>query len=203
MVPKRIVDTDGTLGARNDVTCLSIEHKMGIKASPTCVLSFGENGEGAVGELIGELNGGLVAMFTMMNHARIGVAVEGLALAERAYQQAHAYAQERLQGRTPSTPRGERAAIIEHPDVQRMLLTMESTIQAMRRLIYTTAGAIDLGEHHPDAEAARAQRGDRGALHSTRQGVVDGHRVRADLARRADPRGHGIHRGDRGRAAPA
>ena len=91
-------------------------------------------------------------MFTMMNHARIGVAVEGLALAERAYQQAHAYAAERLQGRTPSTPRGERAPIIEHPDVQRMLLTMESTIQAMRRLIYTTAAAIDRAEHAPDAE---------------------------------------------------
>jgi 3-(methylsulfanyl)propanoyl-CoA dehydrogenase len=152
VVPKRLVNTDGSLGDRNDVTCLSIEHKMGIKASPTCVLSFGEDGVGAVGELIGELHGGMVAMFTMMNHARIGVAVEGLALAERAYQQAHAYAAERLQGRTPSTPRGERAPIIEHPDVQRMLLTMESTIQAMRRLIYTTAAAIDRGEHHPDDE---------------------------------------------------
>ncbi len=152
VVPKYLVNPDGSLGDRNDAACLSIEHKMGIKASPTCVLSFGENGDGAIGELVGELNNGLAAMFTMMNHARIGVAVEGLALAERSYQQAREYAAERLQGRTPSTPRGERAPIIEHPDVQRMLLTMESSIEAMRRLIYATAAAIDLSEHHPNAE---------------------------------------------------
>ena len=152
VVPKYLVDTDGSLGERNDVTCLSIEHKMGIKASPTCVLSFGENGDGAIGELVGEQNGGLLAMFTMMNHARIGVAVEGLALAERAYQQAHEYATNRLQGRTPHTPRGERSPIIEHPDVQRMLITMESSIQAMRRLIYATAAAMDRSEHDPDPE---------------------------------------------------
>jgi hypothetical protein len=91
-------------------------------------------------------------MFTMMNHARIGVAVEGLALAERAYQQAHEYATNRLQGRTPHTPRGERAPIIEHPDVQRMLITMESSIQAMRRLIYATAAAMDRSEHDPDPD---------------------------------------------------
>ena len=151
VVPKYLVNPDGSLGARNDATCLSIEHKMGIKASPTCVMSFGENGDGAVGELVGELHSGIIAMFTMMNHARIGVAVEGLALAERAYQQAHEYATVREQGRTPTTPRGERAKIIEHPDVRRMLLTMESSIEAMRRLIYATAAAIDLSEHHPDA----------------------------------------------------
>ncbi len=152
VVPKFLVHPDGTLGDRNDATCLSIEHKMGIKASPTCVLSFGEDGNGAVGELVGELHGGLLAMFTMMNHARIGVAVEGLALAERSYQQAHEYAHDRLQGRASGTPRGERTAIIEHPDVRRMLLTMESTIQAMRRLIYATASAIDRSEHDPDPE---------------------------------------------------
>ncbi len=152
VVPKLLVNSDGSLGDRNDAVCVSIEHKMGIKASPTCVMSFGENGEGAVGELVGELNNGLIAMFTMMNHARIGVAVEGLALAERAYQQAHEYATVRQQGRATATPRGERATIIEHPDVRRMLLTMESSIQAMRRLIYATAAALDLSEHHPDAE---------------------------------------------------
>jgi Acyl-CoA dehydrogenases len=151
VVPKFAVNADGSLGDRNDVTCLSIEHKMGIKASPTCVLSFGGNGDGAVGELVGELHGGLIAMFTMMNHARIGVAVEGLALGERSYQQAHGYATDRLQGRASGTPRGERSAIVDHPDVRRMLLTMESSIEAMRRLIYTTAAAIDLSEHHPDA----------------------------------------------------
>jgi alkylation response protein AidB-like acyl-CoA dehydrogenase len=152
VVPKHLVNTDGSLGARNDVTCLSIEHKMGIKASPTCVMSFGEQGEGAVGWLVGELHAGMVAMFTMMNHARIGVAVEGLALAQRSWQQAREYAAERLQGRTSSTPKGERAPIIEHPDVRRMLLTMESNIEAMRRLIYATAAAIDLSEHALDAE---------------------------------------------------
>ncbi len=99
VVPKYLVNADGSLGDRNDVACLSIEHKMGIKASPTCVMSFGERGDGAVGELVGDLHGGLLAMFTMMNHARIGVAVEGLALAERSYQQARDYAAERLQGR--------------------------------------------------------------------------------------------------------
>jgi hypothetical protein len=136
---------------------------MGIKASPTCVLSFGENGDGAIGELVGELNGGLIAMFTMMNHARIGVAVEGLALAERAYQQALEFARERKQGRATTTPRGERATIIEHPDVRRMLLTMESSIEAMRRLIYTTAAAIDRSEFHPDPEV-RAQNEEIAAL---------------------------------------
>ena len=152
VVPKLMVNADGSLGDRNDAVCVSIEHKMGIKASPTCVMSFGENGDGAVGELVGELNNGLIAMFTMMNHARIGVAVEGLALAERAYQQAREYAMVRQQGRATDTPRGERATIIEHPDVRRMLLTMEASIQAMRRLIYATAAALDLSEHHPDVE---------------------------------------------------
>jgi 3-(methylthio)propanoyl-CoA dehydrogenase len=156
VVPKYLVEADGSLGARNDVACVSIEHKMGIKASPTCVLSFGESGEGAIGELVGELHGGIVAMFTMMNHARIGVAVEGLALAERAWQQARAFAEERRQGRASSTPKGERAAIVEHPDVQRMLLTMESSIEAMRRLIYATAGAIDRAENDPDPEVRAA-----------------------------------------------
>ncbi len=155
VVPKFLVEADGTLGARNDVACLSIEHKMGTNASPTCVLSFGEEGAGATGWLVGELNAGMVAMFTMMNHARIGVAAEGLALAERAWQQARAYAAERLQGRASGTPKGERAPIVEHPDVRRMLLTMESEIQAMRRLIYATAASIDLAEHADDAETRR------------------------------------------------
>ena len=155
VVPKFLVNADGSLGARNDAVCLSIEHKMGIKASPTCVMGFGEAGDGAVGWLVGELHDGLAAMFTMMNHARIGVAVEGLALAQRSWQQAREYAAERLQGRTSSTPRGERAPIIDHPDVRRMLLTMESNIEAMRRLIYATAAAIDLSEHATDAETRR------------------------------------------------
>ena len=153
VVPKYLVNADGSLGARNDVACVSIEHKMGIKASPTCVLSFGDAGDGAIGELVGSLHGGIIAMFTMMNHARIGVAVEGLALAERAYQQARTFAAERKQGRSSQTARGDRAAIVEHPDVRRMLLTMKSQIQAARRLIYATAAAIDHAEHDRDADS--------------------------------------------------
>lgn len=155
IVPKYLVEPDGSLGARNDVTCVSIEHKLGIKASPTCVLAFGE-GEGAVGELVGEEHRGLEAMFTTMNQARLEVGLQGLAVAERAYQQALAYAQERRQGRAMGTPAGERSPIVEHPDVRRMLLTMKASIEAMRRLVYWTAQAIDLSLHHPD-EAVREE----------------------------------------------
>jgi 3-(methylthio)propanoyl-CoA dehydrogenase len=149
IVPKVLVNDDGSLGARNDVTCVSIEHKMGIKASPTCVLSFGER-DGAVGYLVGEENRGMAYMFTMMNQARLSVGLEGLSLAERAYQQALAFAQERRQGRAPGAPAGESSPIIEHPDVRRMLLTMKATIEAMRRLVFWTAEAIDRSKHHPD-----------------------------------------------------
>jgi 3-(methylthio)propanoyl-CoA dehydrogenase len=155
IVPKFLVDGDGGMGERNDVRCVSIEHKMGITASPTCVLSFGEEG-GAIGELIGEENAGMSYMFTMMNTARLSVGLEGLALAERAWQPTVAYAQERVQGRAPGAERGTSSPIIDHPDVRRMLFTMKARIDAMRALIYTNAGAMDMAAHHPD-EAVRTE----------------------------------------------
>ena len=155
IVPKYLVEDDGSLGERNDVTCVSIEHKMGINASPTCVLSYGDQGEGAVGYLIGEENQGMRYMFTMMNRARLLVGLQGLALAERAHQPALAYAREREQGRAVGAPKGERSAIVEHPDVRRMLLTMRALIEALRGLHYLAAQAIDFAEHHPDEDVRR------------------------------------------------
>jgi alkylation response protein AidB-like acyl-CoA dehydrogenase len=150
IVPKYVLNTDGSLGARNDVKCVSIEHKTGIKASPTCVLSFGDEG-GAVGYLIGEENHGMSYMFTMMNQARLGVGLEGMALIERAYQQSVEYALQRKQGRAPGAPAGESSSIILHPDVKRMLVTMKSTIEALRRIIYWNAACLDIAAHHTDA----------------------------------------------------
>lgn len=157
IVPKYLVNPDGSLGERNDVTCVSIEHKMGIKASPTCVMSYGEHG-GAVGYLIGEEHQGMRYMFTMMNNARLSVGLEGLSVAERAWQDALAYAQERRQGRAPGAPPGEMSLIVEHPDVRRMLLTMKSLIEAMRGIIYVTAESIDLAAHHPDPDLRAAKK---------------------------------------------
>lgn len=151
IVPKYLVNDDGTLGAQNDVKCVSIEHKMGIKASPTCVLSFGDNG-GATGYLIGEENHGMAYMFTMMNQARLGVGIEGLALSERAYQQALEYATVRKQGRAPGAPAGESSAIVDHPDVKRMLATMKSTIEAMRRILYWNARCLDVAAASTDSD---------------------------------------------------
>ncbi len=160
IVPKFLVHDDGSLGDRNDVSCVSIEHKMGIKASPTCVLSYGEQGEGAVGYLIGDENAGMRYMFTMMNNARLGVGVEGLGIAQMAYQDAVQYAQERLQGRAPGAPGGTRSPIIEHPDVRRMLLTMKAYVEALRSLAFLTAAEIDRAQGHPD-EAERAAAAER------------------------------------------
>ncbi len=162
IVPKYLVNPDGSLGERNDVSCVSIEHKLGIHGSPTCVLSFGENG-GAVGYIVGEVNQGMRYMFTMMNDARLHVGLEGLGVTERAYQQALAFAQERKQGRAIGAPRTESSPIIDHPDVRRMLMTMKANAEAMRALLYDNANAIDLSEHHPD-EAARATYAGRAAL---------------------------------------
>ena len=155
LVPKHLPEADGSPGARNDLLCVSIEHKLGIHASPTCVMSYGE-GEGAVGFLVGEENGGMRAMFTMMNHARLSVGLEGVAIAERSYQQALAYAHERRQGRAPGAPAGESSAIIDHPDVRRMLLDMRSSTSAMRGLAYRNAEAIDRASHGSDAEQCQA-----------------------------------------------
>jgi alkylation response protein AidB-like acyl-CoA dehydrogenase len=149
VVPKFLVNPDGTLGRRNDVRCVSIEHKLGIHASPTCVMSYGDEG-GAVGYLIGEANAGMRYMFTMMNTARLSVGLEGLAISERAYQQALAYAQERRQGRAFGARTTESSPIVEHPDVRQMLLTMKSCIEAMRCLLYTNAMLIDRSRHSDD-----------------------------------------------------
>ncbi len=156
VVPKFFVADDGSLGDRNDVRCLSIEHKMGIKASPTCVLEYGGNSQGAIGWLLGEPNAGMRTMFTMMNNARLGVGIEGLGLAERAYQQAVSYAKERQQGRAVGAPKGERSAIIDHPDVRRMLLSMKASIEALRALCYFDAYHIDRAHHHGDASQRTA-----------------------------------------------
>jgi alkylation response protein AidB-like acyl-CoA dehydrogenase len=150
IVPKYLVNPDGTTGERNDVRCISIEHKLGIHASPTCVMSYGDGG-GAVGYLIGEANQGMRYMFTMMNTARLSVGLEGLAIAERAFQAALLYAQQRRQGRAVGTAATESSPIVSHPDVRRMLLTMKAYIEAMRCLLYTIAAATDLSRHHDDA----------------------------------------------------
>ena len=162
LVPKHLPAADGSAGAHNDLLCVSIEHKLGIHASPTCVMSYGD-GDGAVGFLVGEINGGMRAMFTMMNHARLAVGVEGVAIAERSYQQALAYAHERRQGRAPGAPAGEASAIIDHPDVRRMLLDMRSSTGAMRGLAYRNAEAIDRASHGSDAEQRQAA-GEQAAL---------------------------------------
>jgi 3-(methylthio)propanoyl-CoA dehydrogenase len=151
LVPKFLVNADGSLGARNDVHCLSVEHKLGIHASPTCVLAFGQNG-GAVAELIGEENRGLEYMFIMMNAARYSVGVEGVGLSERAYQTALAYARERIQGTEAGIRGGPRVPIVRHPDVRRMLLLMKSQTEAMRALAGVVAVSLDAARLHPNAE---------------------------------------------------
>ena len=149
LVPKFMVDGEGTIGERNDVHCVSIEHKMGIHASPTCVLSFGDN-DGAIGYLVGEGNQGMRAMFTMMNSARLAVGIQGVAIGDASYQKALAYSQERRQGREIGGEGKGPAFIIEHPDVRRMLMTMRSQIEAMRALIVYNAAAIDFARCHDD-----------------------------------------------------
>jgi acyl-CoA dehydrogenase len=152
LVPKYLVNRDGSLGARNDVRCVGLEHKLGIHGSPTCAMSFGD-GEGAIGWIIGQPNRGLEYMFIMMNEARFGVGVQGIGIGERAYQQALAFARERVQGRDAVSGAVGRP-IIHHPDVKRMLLTMRARILAARALAYTAAGWFDLARHSPDQAAA-------------------------------------------------
>ncbi len=153
LVPKFLVKADGTLGARNDVYCASLEHKLGIKASPTAVLIYGDNkgavGAGALGYLIGEENRGLETMFIMMNAARFQVGMQGVAVAERAYQKAAAYARERVQGRAVEGSSGP-VTIIHHPDVRRLLMFMRANTEAARAVAYVAAGWFDLAHHTPD-----------------------------------------------------
>ncbi|MGC1457040.1 MAG: acyl-CoA dehydrogenase [Steroidobacteraceae bacterium] len=154
LVPKVLVGDNGQLGRRNDLRCVSIEHKLGIHASPTCVMAFGER-EGATGYLVGEANRGLEYMFIMMNAARLAVGLQGYAVAERAFQQAADYARGRIQGRSTSGAKGA-APIIQHPDVKRMLLEMKAGTEAMRALTLYAAWQLDLAESHSDP-AVRAQ----------------------------------------------
>ncbi|MCK2094792.1 acyl-CoA dehydrogenase [Thauera aromatica] len=151
VVPKYLVEADGSLGAHNDVRCVSIEHKLGIHASPTCVLAFGDQG-GATGTLVGEPNRGLEYMFIMMNEARFAVGMEGLALSERAYQHALQYARERVQGTEAGVRGGPKVSIIRHPDVRRMLMSMKSQTEAMRALAYVVAAETDKAHRHADAQ---------------------------------------------------
>ena len=149
LVPKYFLDREGNPGRRNDYRIVSLEHKLGIHASPTCVISFGDEGEGAVGYLVGEELEGMKSMFTMMNAARIGVGMEGLAITEAAYLKALSHAKERMQGRPVGAAAGESVPIVEHPDVRRMLLTMKAYSEAMRCLLYFCAQEGDHA-HHAD-----------------------------------------------------
>lgn len=154
LVPKFMVNGDGSLGARNDAHCVSIEHKLGIKASPTAVLQFGDHG-GAVGYLIGQENRGLEYMFIMMNAARYQVGVQGIGVAERAYQKAVAYARDRIQSRPVDGSQPGSAAIIHHPDVKRMLMTMRAYTEGCRAMAIVAASAYDAAHRHPDAEVRK------------------------------------------------
>ena len=154
VVPKFMVNEDGSLGQHNDLRCVSIEHKLGINASPTAVMSFGDDG-GAIGYLVGEENKGLAYMFTMMNNERLAVGLQGVAIADRAYQAARDYARDRVQSRKIDGVNPEPVAIIEHPDVKRMLLSMRSQTEACRALAYFVAGELDVASRHADDETRR------------------------------------------------
>lgn len=155
LVPKYLVGADGSLGARNDLRCAGLEHKLGIMASPTCVMSFGDN-DACIGELVGHENEGIKAMFTMMNSARINVGNQGVQIAERALQQARRYARDRIQSARAGAPGREPVAIVEHPDVRRMLLRMRALTEGARALLYYTAGMVDRGALGITGAQARA-----------------------------------------------
>jgi len=154
LVPKFLLNDDGSPGERNPASCVSIEHKLGIHGSPTCVMAF----EGATGWLIGEEHDGMRNMFTMMNNARLSVGLQGLSLSERAFQQSLQYAQDREQGTAIGAPKGTSSPIIEHPDVRRMLMTQRAWIDAMRVLVYANAGALDRADAATDADEERQWR---------------------------------------------
>ncbi|MEO1695578.1 MAG: acyl-CoA dehydrogenase, partial [Pseudomonadota bacterium] len=166
LVPKMLVEDDGSLGARNDVVCAGIEHKLGIHASPTCTMKYGETGEGAVGYLVGEENRGLATMFIMMNAARLAVGMQGVAIADRATQRAISYANERRQGkavRTGPAVGGDMVPIVEHPDVRRTLITMQAMTQAARAICLMTAREMDVA-HKGKTDEQRATAAARAAL---------------------------------------
>ena len=198
VVPKFLVEADGVLGARNDVQCVSIEHKLGIKASPTAVLQFGDGlagsvadgaGAGARGFLVGEENRGLEYMFIMMNAARYAVGVQGIAIADRAYQQAAAFAKERVQSRPVDGSVKASAAIIHHPDVRRMLMVMRATTEGCRAMAATAAASYDLAHHHPDA----GQRAHHAALYEFMVPLVKGYST--EMAQEVTGLGVQVHGG--------
>ena len=200
LVPKYLVNKDGSLGARNDVICAGLEHKLGIHASPTCVMKYGEK-DGAIGYLVGEENRGLNVMFIMMNAARLAVGMQGVAVAERATQRALAYAKERRRAAPPRPRAPTWRPIIEHPDIRRSLMTMKALTQAARAICLVTARETDVARRAKDA-AERAAAANRVALLTPdRQGLLHRHRLRGGLDRRAGARRHGLHRGDRRGAA--
>jgi acyl-CoA dehydrogenase len=160
LVPKFMVNADGSLGKRNDVRCQSVEHKLGIHASPTCVMIYGDEG-GATGYIVGEENKGLACMFTMMNHARLGVGVQGVAIAERATQQAQQFAHDRKQGKAPGAK--DLSPIAEHPDVKRMLMTMRALTNASRAICLRTASALDRA-HNSNDPAVKKQASEEAGL---------------------------------------
>src|ERR1700754_5111578 len=162
LVPKFLVNADGSLGARNDIHASGVEHKLGMHASPTCTMTMGDKG-GAIGYLIGEENKGMACMFTMMNQARLGVGLEGVGIADRAFQQALAYAQERKQGRAVGKKGDGSDAIIVHPDIKRMLLQMRALTAASRTICYATAVALDVAARAKDAKV-KAEAAARAAL---------------------------------------
>ena len=162
IVPKYLVNEDGSLGARNDVQCAGVEHKLGIHASPTCVMSFGDK-DGAIGYLVGEENRGLINMFVMMNAARLAVGVQGVAIAEAATQKAIEYSHDRKQGRSADTPAGEMAEIIAHPDIRRTLMSMKALTAASRCICAATSAATDVASRG-GSEEMRAQADARVAL---------------------------------------
>jgi 3-(methylsulfanyl)propanoyl-CoA dehydrogenase len=155
IVPKVLVDDNGTLGEINDVVCAGIEHKLGINGNPTCTMKFGEKGKGAVGYLVGEANRGLEYMFIMMNAARFSVGVQGYAVADRAYQHSLEYAKERVQMADAATRSKTPVRIIEHPDVRRMLMWQKANLEAMRALSYVTAASLDFANKHPDEKVRK------------------------------------------------
>ena len=159
LVPKFHVNEDGSLGERNDVVCASIEHKLGIHGSPTCVMAFGDN-DACIGYLVGEENKGMRNMFTMMNHARVGVGLEGVAIGERAYQHAAEFALERIQSAAIGSADRSPVAIINHPDVRRNLMTVRATVEAARAIIYRNAWALDRAHKATDAQEKRAAQGE-------------------------------------------
>src|ERR1700723_4539261 len=158
LIPKFLVNADGSLGARNDIYVSGIDHKLGMPAAPTCTMTMGDHG-GAIGYLIGEENRGMLCMFTMMNQARLGVGLEGVGIADRAYQQALAFAQERRQGRTAGSAGEGSDPIIVHPDVKRMLMQMRALTAAARTICYATAVALDGSRAPTNAKVPRAGRG--------------------------------------------